>query len=360
MALFNPTPHVPQLDDEKWANEIYQLQTTDKGLGGEGGALNLPLAQLTARTSYLKKALTTHASGDDPHGDREYTDEQIAAHLGRLRGVVSAAADLTLTAAHVGKVIYTWDQATEITLPDPEPLAAGAAFQIHNLAVAAGLSLVAPADVSLSADGTSVSTLTVPAQAWATVYRVSATRWHVHLAGVGGGAGAHTVGESYLVWDRDTPPAKTLERNGVILNRDLYADLWAWGQEHAVVLSDADWLARAAAPPYFVGQWSSGDATTTFRIPRDSGAFLRIVSHGLGSDPDRASRIGGDRVGSTQINEFKEHDHNPLYLGNGSYGSGHGGGDRASTYGAHGYTAVTGGAETRSDNLAVLSVITYE
>ena len=55
------------------------------------------------------------------------------------------------------------------------------------------------------------------------------------------------------------------------------------------------------------GSGSSG--STHFLVPDFRGEFLRGFDNGLGSDPDAASRTGGDAVGSSQGNMVKNHVH---------------------------------------------------
>lgn len=100
--------------------------------------------------------------------------------------------------------------------------------------------------------------------------------------------------------------------------------------------------------------WGVGDGSTTFNLPDMRGQFLRGLDTTEGVDPDFATRI----VGSSQVDEFKNHQHNTFY-------GGIGGGNQypedpyisnqlAGT--AHAVSS-SGGAETRPKNVAVNYII---
>lgn len=56
---------------------------------------------------------------------------------------------------------------------------------------------------------------------------------------------------------------------GTLTQRELYADLWAWVEQHPELLkTEAEWQAIEAANEGHVPFYSSGDGTTTFRLPK--------------------------------------------------------------------------------------------
>ena len=140
-----------------------------------------------------------------------------------------------------------------------------------------------------------------------------------------------------------TPPSGYLECNGASLLRASYADLFS-----AIGFA-----------------WGAADGTH-FNIPDLRGRFPRGWDHGIGRDPDRASRTVcnaggavGDNVGSVQTDQFKLHTH--------GFGSGIG------TATEHGnntpkagewidgtyYVMNAGGNETRPINANVMYCIKY-
>ncbi|CAO3451856.1 Phage tail fiber protein [Azospirillum argentinense] len=81
-------------------------------------------------------------------------------------------------------------------------------------------------------------------------------------------------------------PAGYTELNGTLLSRVTYADHWAFAQSSGNIVSDAAWSTQK-------GAFSTGDGTTTFRVPDYRGEFLRAWDNGRGVDSGRA-------IGSTQ------------------------------------------------------------
>ncbi|WP_066165809.1 hypothetical protein [Aliarcobacter cryaerophilus] len=122
-------------------------------------------------------------------------------------------------------------------------------------------------------------------------------------------------------------------------NRADYPKLWAYLQANpSLVKTQAQWTTEATANGGICGFFSSGNGTTTFRVPNLDKAFLRPDSRG---------------VGSFQVDEFKSHSH-----GGGAYHYGYylgTGGDNTLTLVTN--TSSTGGTETRPKNIAVLPLI---
>ncbi len=129
---------------------------------------------------------------------------------------------------------------------------------------------------------------------------------------------------------------------GALVSRATYPDLWAWVQSSgAPLISDADWQAQATAQTS-VGAYSTGDGSTTFRLPR----LLDYMRGGAAAD-----------VGTWQVDMFKSHTHD--------YDNMQGGGvansvsdttaaqTDATSQTGH-ITGSTGGTETRPKTIKVL------
>lgn len=90
------------------------------------------------------------------------------------------------------------------------------------------------------------------------------------LRAASGGAGGasmngvqnYGVGESVLIESRAFIRPSLLPKDGQILNRADWPELWAWAQM-TTPISDATWLAN----PGQRGKYSDGDGSTTFRMP---------------------------------------------------------------------------------------------
>ncbi len=128
---------------------------------------------------------------------------------------------------------------------------------------------------------------------------------------------------------------------GALVSRATYPDLWEWVQSSAPLLSEADWQTQAAAQSS-VGAFSTGDGSTTFRLPR----LLDYMRGGAAAD-----------VGTWQVDMFKSHTHD--------YDNMQGGGvansvsdttaaqTDATSQTGH-ITGSTGGTETRPKTIKVL------
>ncbi|HGL6906210.1 hypothetical protein GBC03_19205 [Citrobacter telavivensis] len=98
-------------------------------------------------------------------------------------------------------------------------------------------------------------------------------RWVMNYVGGGGGTGPtmngvqnYGVGESTL-WDtRAFIPSWALPKDGQIVNRADWPELWAHAQMQSPI-DDAVWLANPAQR----GKYSAGDGSTTFRLPDMNG-----------------------------------------------------------------------------------------
>lgn len=140
------------------------------------------------------------------------------------------------------------------------------------------------------------------------------------------------------------PPDGFLELAGALLDRVVYSNLWDYVQaletaDPGILVSDATWLGSSDN----AGLFSTGDGSTTFRIPDFRDMFSR-------------AKTGSRLLGSYEVDDFKSHDH---------------GAGRTDTFGVSGSfgnftfsngtipTNVTGGAETRPKNIALMFVIKY-
>ena len=84
---------------------------------------------------------------------------------------------------------------------------------------------------------------------------------------VGTAARGLPVGFEYLQTNPNVQ-AGSLPMVGGLWNRTIYADLWAWVQKQpGYLISESEWQALAAANNGAVPFYSTGDGSTTFRVP---------------------------------------------------------------------------------------------
>lgn len=95
-------------------------------------------------------------------------------------------------------------------------------------------------------------------------------------------AGGLPLLHSYQTDTRDHIEAGEAPQDGQLLSRALFPDAWAAIQAKRTVITDAAWL----ADPLKRGNFSSGDGSTTFRIPdkngKSSGSIGALVGRGDG------------------------------------------------------------------------------
>lgn len=99
-----------------------------------------------------------------------------------------------------------------------------------------------------------------------------------------------------------TAPTGFLKENGALVSRTTYAALWAYAQASGRVVTEAAWSA---------GDWgafSSGDGSTTFRLPDGRGEFIRGLDDSRGVDSGRL-------LGASQTDAFQGHYHSSLVNG---------------------------------------------
>lgn len=75
------------------------------------------------------------------------------------------------------------------------------------------------------------------------------------------------VGHMYWSVEPNVPTGR-LPAMGATYNRALYADLWAWANSVGLVKSESEWQAIASANDGNCAYYSSGDGSTTFRVPK--------------------------------------------------------------------------------------------
>lgn len=151
---------------------------------------------------------------------------------------------------------------------------------------------------------------------------------------------------SIVYFSATTAPTGFLELNGSSLSRATYPSLYAFASTSGNIVSEATWAANNN------GAFSTGDLSTTFRIPDLRGEFIRSWDHSRGVDAGRT-------VGSNQADAFRSHFH---YLNLSQDGPSGGGATSANheNPGDHSfYSENTGGSETRPRNVAYITCIKY-
>lgn len=106
-----------------------------------------------------------------------------------------------------------------------------------------------------------------------------------------------------------TAPTGWAKMNGILVPRTGgWANLWAYAQASGNIVSDATWLAGQP------GSFSTGDGSTTFRIPERRGLFDRGYHDGSGTYDSNT----GTALGQYRDSQNKSHTHtaNSVYQNN--------------------------------------------
>jgi len=166
--------------------------------------------------------------------------------------------------------------------------------------------------------------------------------------------------------------AGQVKANGAVLNRADYPRLWTMVSNSNLAVSEASW-------PTYLGTYSSGDGSTTFRVPDLRGTVIRGLDEQKGLDVDGTNRIAGSYQGDSTASHTHtgtatsagSHNHTFQYATGTSGGqpgpANNSKGDRyltgtVSTSGAHVHTVsinAVGGMETRMKNVGLIPQIKY-
>jgi phage-related tail fiber protein len=152
------------------------------------------------------------------------------------------------------------------------------------------------------------------------------------------------VGSTVWVNSTSAPPGFVKE-NGALLSRATYPALYAYAAASGNIVSEASWAGGNS------GAFSTGDLSTTFRIPDSRGEFIRGYDDSRGIDTGRV-------LGARQLDELKAHIHGN---GGGFFITSSGGGvfNAGASGGQQSTTSSAGGSETRPRNIAKLACIKY-
>ncbi len=126
-------------------------------------------------------------------------------------------------------------------------------------------------------------------------YDATTKRWVVNYVGGGGGTGPtmngvqnYGVGQYTLWHSRAFIPAYAVTADGQLLNRADWPELWAHAQMHTPI-SESDWQGNIRNR----GKFSSGNGTTTFRVPDLNGVQSGSVGYLFGRGDGGSSNDNG-------------------------------------------------------------------
>lgn len=239
-----------------WEPGVYQFEKTDAVEGGPDGVDNKPLKHLTNRTLFLKEEVEKRA----PLIDAALTGIPTAPTAAPGTSTTQIA-----TTAFIATALAALVDSSPATLDTLNELAA-ALGDDANFAATMAAALASKADIL---DGIPIGT------------------------------------PSYCM--TATPPTAHLKRNGALVSRVTFADLWAFASGNGLVVSEAAWAGGMQ------GHFGEGDGATSFRLPEGRSFVIRGWDDGYGHDTGRA-------LGSFQLDALQGHHHEISYPYTGTSG----------------------------------------
>ena len=317
----------------QWENGIYQIEQSDVVRGGDpqsGGVANRQAQQLANRTKYLYENFSKR---------KAVTIKQISANITLALSDVMDK-DVVLDIASSGKTITV--NTSGIT--DGVVISFIALATNRNaLKIEMGLPIEATPDDEFKTDlwlhgGESFS----------------AAYYGGKLYLIGGNIHLENIGEVLYGY---TPQSFCLPANGTIINRADFPRLWQMVSKYSKIVTDTQWLSGNGLNS---GYFSSGNGTSTFRVPDLRGLFIRGLDSGRGIDLDRNSATFKD--GSFQPDAIKKHKHQlddiHPYGGFADVGGGFDGGGNNFKWRKN-ETFEFGSYETRPQNIALTAYIRF-
>lgn len=269
---------------------IYEIQTTDPVLGGEGGILNKAAQNLANRTKWLKdkSGIYTKVTGSNDISTASLIDASMVGNIIRLRAV---ADNLTVT------------------------IDAAANFSIGNIL----------RFKTICAPGKSI-TIQFSNGEQVTLDNNLKSKLFLHdgefLRLIVWDGGFEVEDCSQDMFDVGLPimsmtqaVKNTIVRNGSLINRSNYPRITEWALNTlssaygGEVVDDATWNSYQFINGVYIypykSKFSLGDGITTIRIPDDRGLFERNADLGAGVDISRM----GPGIGSFENMSIQTHDH---------------------------------------------------
>jgi hypothetical protein len=260
--------------DPIWEDNIYQFEETDVVDGGPDGIDNVPLGQLANRTQFLKNAT---GSFDDI---TLVTATKVLTKSDIFHKLVAIHANTASIACTLPVLNNSTDKGTRAN--------------IMAYAVAKQVSIISAANNIVFAAGTRGTIYLGEMESLQLFW--TGTQWFI-IAFTG-----NLLDVGRFEWGYSLLP-NTLIANGQVVNRADYPRLWQYIQTVAGSLfDDFTW----ANSPGFKGFFSSGNGSTTFRLPDLRSMFIRGLDFGAGIDFAR----NNSNPGGYEADAFKSHSHN--------------------------------------------------
>jgi microcystin-dependent protein len=283
----------------------------------------------------------------------------------------------TISAANAGQAYaYTCSSANiVVNLPAASSMKTGTGFFLRKVDATVYLVAVTP-NGSDTIDGTYTSSVPFYLKNIGDgVWLISdGTSWGTIAVGASSLYTRNTAGQ-IAMFPGSSAPTGWLEANGALVSRTAYPALWRYAAGCANTVTDANWTSTTA-----YGAFSTGDGSTTFRLPDLRGYFLRSWAHDATGSLDygrnagiyQAQAVLSHTHTGTTGGQSADHTHNSWQSGSSAHADGNGGGGILSA--AEGYSATsgtsndhshsftsnaTGGTQNIPSNIALITCISY-
>lgn len=257
------------VESNNWVGNIQQLETTDVVIGGDpqsGGTANIQAQQLATRTQYLKDRIDTFLDVYEVSTTANIPHSEIA-HKLLMVAPASNSVEISILISNAGVVIPI-GRRIPICIKDSIGLGIKKAVEIKFLNVLTACTILGQNSLS------SNSLFLYEGETATLVYLGSNTFQildsNVEFADIG-----DVRQKANITMNGFVMPA------GQIVSRRDFPRLWKLAQ--GVAITDATWVSSVENS----GKYSSGNGTTTFRLPDLRGVFIRGFDAGRGFDTIR-------------------------------------------------------------------------
>jgi hypothetical protein len=311
--------------------DVGEYDLSDLIKGGDNGAANAPIKALTDRTFYLSNRLLCYETVKQITGSYVYDTATDARCL----------------------LSFTINDNKTFTLPDVSTLKIGTIISINLKTTGIkALTVQTQAISQLIYDGTTAVWVMYMHDSERLKLVAAEDHWEIELAD----GNFKTAGMDFYSRKRNFRNA-IIAQGQTVLRQDM-PRLAAFALSLPNTVPDYTWTSYSHVldSAYSRGFYSSGDGSTSIRLPDESGLFTRAMDPGHLIDNDRVTYVPGEFQGMM----LQSHTHDLKYFAKG-------GGDGNNVLGIEAalYTVSmplvqpTGGAETRPVNIAKYPLILY-
>lgn len=261
-----------------WVDEIYQLETTDVVVGGDpstGGTANVQAQQLAKRTAYLKKMVGGFDSVFEVTNGGVYSYEMLSDKLLMASPSVNNITNMKVTVGIEGVTAGEMPAGFRLYLMVKGNNALGVKkaveFELKNGSTVC----------TILGQGSLYGNLFLHEGEVATLLYLGANTFQILSTSVDFNSVGSIDYKAGIIANGGVIAAM-----GQILNRRDFPRLWALAADTAI--SDATWQSNINNS----GRFSTGNGSSTFRMPDLRGVFVRGLDLGRGLDPARSYDSG--------------------------------------------------------------------